>query len=345
MSIGQHDLYPRLVADIGGTNARFAIVESAHAAPGRVRVLPCAGFPGPEQAVRAYLDAEGVAMPRVAAFGIANPVTGDEVAMTNHHWAFSVEDLRRRLGLARLLLINDFTALALSLPHLGPTELEQIGGGVRLPTHAIALLGAGTGLGISGLLPAGDVFVPLQGEGGHVTLPASTPREARVLEILGERFGHVSAERVLSGPGLIALHDALRQLDGLPALEIDSATISARGLGGDCSVCTETLHIFCALLGTVAGNLALTLGARGGVFVGGGIVPRLGAFFARSTFRERFCAKGRFRDYLERIPTWVIHAPYAALSGASHALEARFPVGFDARRTSVNSLPNAPQSA
>jgi glucokinase len=345
VSSGQPDLYPRLVADIGGTNARFATVDSPHAAPSHIRVLPCADFAGPEQAVRAYLAAEGVSLPRAAAFGIANPVTGDRVAMTNHHWAFSVEALRAALGLERLLLINDFTALALSLPHLDPADLEQIGGGERLAGHAIGLLGAGTGLGISGLVPAGDMLVPLQGEGGHVTLPASTPREARVIEVLSARFGHVSAERVLSGPGLVALHDALRQVDGLPAVDIDSATISARGLNADCAVCEETLHIFCALLGTVAGDLALTLGARGGVFVGGGIVPRLGEFFARSAFRERFCAKGRFRSYLEPIPVWVIRAPYAALSGAAHALAARIPVGFDARRQGEPRGPHAPHNA
>ncbi|HRP66069.1 MAG TPA: glucokinase [Thauera sp.] len=331
MSSGLPEPAARLVADIGGTNARFALVAAPGAAPSHIRVLPCVDFAGPEQAVRAYLAAEGVALPRAAAFGIANPVTGDRVAMTNHHWAFSVDGLRAALGLERLLLVNDFTALALSLPHLAAAELEQIGDGQALPGQTIALLGAGTGLGISGLVPAGDTWVPLQGEGGHVTLPAGTRREANLIALLAERYGHASAERVLSGPGLVAVHDALRDLDGLPALALDSATISARGLAGQCPVCAETLHLFCALLGTVAGDLALTLGARGGVFVGGGIVPRLGAFFARSAFRERFLAKGRFRSYLEPIPTRVIRAPYAALTGAAHALDTAIAVGFDSR--------------
>ncbi len=339
MSTGLPDRTTRLVADIGGTNARFALIEAPGAAPSHIRVLACADFAGPEAAVHAYLAAEGVSTPRAAAFGIANPVTGDRVAMTNHHWAFSVDALRTTLGLDRLLLVNDFTALALSLPHLAAVELEQVGDGEARPGQAIALLGAGTGLGISGLVPAGDALVPLQGEGGHVSLPASTPREANLIALLAERYGHVSAERVLSGPGLMALHDALRRLDGLPARELDSATISARGLAGQCPVCTETLHLFCALLGTVAGDLALTLGARGGVFVGGGIVPRLGEFFARSAFRERFLAKGRFRSYLETIPTRVIRAPYAALTGAAHALDTPFAVGFDSRAPLCASTP------
>ena len=251
----------------------------------------------------------------------------------------AIGTLRAALGLRRLTVVNDFTALALALPALGDDDLVRVGGGEARAAAARALIGAGTGLGVSGLLPVPGGWVPLQGEGGHVSLPASTPREANLIALLAERYGHVSAERVLSGPGLVALHDALRRLDGLPARELDSATISARGLAGQCPVCTETLHLFCALLGTVAGDLALTLGARGGVFVGGGIVPRLGEFFARSAFRERFLAKGRFRSYLETIPTRVIRAPYAALTGAAHALDTPFAVGFDSRAPLCASTP------
>lgn len=335
MSTGRAEHYPRLVGDIGGTNARFAIVAAPGGQPTHVRTLPCADYDGPQEAIRDYLALEGLAVPPLAAIGIATPITGDQVSMTNHHWAFSVESLRAGLGLKRLLVVNDFTALALSVQQLQHHEREQIGGGNALPGHAIGLLGAGTGLGISGLIPCGADHVPLAGEGGHVTLPATDAREAQIIALLAERYGHVSAERVLSGPGLVALHDAIRTLAGEPALELGSAEISARGLAASCTICLETLHTFCAMLGTVAGDLALTLGARSGVYIGGGVVPRLGAFFAASDFRRRFEAKGRFAAYLADIPTYVINAPYPALLGAARALETPLSMGCDARSGSI----------
>lgn len=322
--------YPRLVADIGGTNVRFAIVGHPAAAPVHLRSLRCADHAGPDAALRAYLADTGAALPEVAAFGIATAVDGDEVAMTNHPWRFSVESVRASFGLQRLTLVNDFTALALALPRLGAADLRQIGGGEPRAGAAIGLLGPGTGLGVSGLLPSPAGPVPLQGEGGHVSLPATTAREAAVIALLGRRHGHVSAERVLSGPGLAALHDALRELDGAPPAARSPAQVSAGGLDGSCPFCVEALELFCALLGTVAGDLALTLGARGGIYIGGGIVPQLEAFVARSAFRRRFTAKGRFRTWLERIPTRVIMAPHATLLGASAVLDCGQDVGCSA---------------
>jgi glucokinase len=329
--------YPRLVADIGGTNARFALVQAPGAAPTQLRSLRCAEHAGPEAALRAWLEDTRTRLPDYAAFGIATPIDGDAVAMTNHPWRFSIGALRAALGLHRLTVVNDFTALALSLPALGDSDLLRVGGddllrvgGEMHAASARALIGAGTGLGVSGLLPAPGGWVPLQGEGGHVTLPATNAREAAVVAWLGARHGHVSAERVLSGPGLVALHEALLALDGVPHVERKPVDITEHALAGDCRHCVEALELFCALLGTVAGDLALTLGARGGLYVGGGIVPRLGAFFLRSAFRERFLAKGRFRPWLEQIPTWVIIAPHAALTGASAALDRAIEVGFTA---------------
>ena len=313
--------FPRLVGDIGGTNIRLAVIAAAGEAPAQIRSFACSSFPGPEAAIRHYLASEGLQCPPVAAFGIATPLEGDAVRMTNHAWAFSIEALRVALGLEQLVFINDFTALALALPRLGGTDLEQIGGGTPQPGAPLALLGAGTGLGVSGLIPCGAGWQPLAGEGGHVSLAAGNAREAAIIAALAARFGHVSAERALSGPGIAALHDALRQLAGEPPCVLDSREISARALAGSCPHCIETLEVFCALLGSVAADLALTLGARGGVYVGGGIVPALGGFFARSGFRARFEAKGRFSGYLAAIPTYVIRAPYAALSGAGEALD------------------------
>lgn len=322
--------YPRLIADIGGTNARFALIERPGGEPLALRSLSCAAFDGPAEAVRAWLAETGAALPAVAAFGIAAPASGDAVAMTNGRWRFSVEVLRATLGLRCLRVINDFTALAMALPGLAGDALERIGGGEARPGAPLGLLGPGTGLGISGLIPAPGGPVPLQGEGGHVSLPARTTRETQVVAWLAMRHGHVSAERVLSGPGLVALHDALRALDGAPVVPVSAEEVSTRAQAAACPYCMEALSMFCALLGTVAGDLALTLGARGGIYIGGGVVPRLGEFFAHSAFRPRFEAKGRFQPYLAQIPTSVIRSPHAALLGASAALDVGFEIGYTA---------------
>ena len=318
----------RLVGDIGGTHARFAIAD-ANGRLDHVRVLRCAQFTDPEQAIRHYLALTGLALPSAAAFGVANPVSGDEVVMTNHHWRFSAAALRAALGLQRLLLLNDFTALALALPLLQVHERHAVGGGQIVTGAAIGVLGPGTGLGVSGLVAAAGHYVPLQGEGGHVTLAARNRREADVIDCLRQHDEHVSAERVLSGPGLIILHDALRAMAGQPAASLPSTEISARAIASTCPYCMEALHLFCALLGTVAADLALTLGARGGVYLGGGILGQLGRFFTRSAFRQRFEDKGRFSAYLAQIPTFIIDAPYAALSGAAIALESPLCIGYE----------------
>lgn len=330
MSTGRPSAYPRLVGDIGGTHARFALIREPGALPADVRNLACADYPGPREAILAYLAQVGGPTPHAAAFGIANPVTGDQVKMTNHVWAFSIEGLRQALGLDRLLVINDFTALALALPRLAPGELRQVGGGTALAHKAIGLVGPGTGLGISGLVPCGEGYVPLEGEGGHVTLAACDRREAELIALIAERYGHVSAERVLSGPGLVALHDAVRRLEGAEAHTLSAQDISTRAIEKRCPYCVDAVDTFCAMLGTVAGDIALLLGARGGVYIGGGVVPKLGELFLRSRFRQRFEAKGRFAAYLGEIPTWVILAPYPALLGAAIALDERLACGWDA---------------
>jgi glucokinase len=224
-------------------------------------------------------------------------------------------------------VLNDFEALAHAVPALGAGELCPVGGAAGAPGAAMAVIGPGTGLGVSGLVSDGNGdWRIIVGEGGHVTLPAATAREASILALLRERFGHVSAERALSGPGLVNLYEAICALDGESSAALDPSAVMARAFG-DAGVerdpqCAEAVDTFCALLGNVAGNLALTLGARGGVFIGGGIVPRLGARFAAGPFRARFEDKGRFREYLQAIPAWVITAESPALLGAARALDA-----------------------
>jgi glucokinase len=313
--------FPRLVGDIGGTNARFATLAAPGAPLRNVLTVACADFPSLGDAIEHYLATTGAPRPRWAAIGIATAVVSDEVRMTNHHWSFSIVQLKARLGLAHLQVINDFTALAMALPCLAADELERVGGGHAESGSAITLLGAGTGLGISGLMPCRDGYVPITGEGGHVTLAAANAREAAVIAILAEQFPHVSAERVLSGPGLSHLHMALAQLDGRTPERLRPEVISGRGVDGSSAECTATLDVFCAMLGTVAANLALVLGSRGGVYIGGGIVPQLGRYFAQSPFRARFEQKGRFSQYLANIPTFVIRAPYPGLTGAARFLD------------------------
>jgi glucokinase len=322
MHTGPTEFAPRLIADIGGTNARFAL-ESAPGVLDHIEVLACGDYPSLEIAIRSYLEGRGNPRIEHAAIGIANPITGDWVQMTNHHWAFSIEATRLALGFSTLLVMNDFTALALSLPYLPAGELLQVGGGEALDGAPLALLGAGTGLGVSGLVPtANGLATALAGEGGHASFAPFDERELEIWRYARSLHGHVSIERLLSGPGLKLIYEALSHISGETAEPLTASQISAQGLSGECVRCREAIDTFCAILGTAAADLALTLGARGGVYIGGGIVPKLGDYFARSPFRARFEDKGRFSAYLAAIPVYVIHSPWPALVGARAALEA-----------------------
>jgi len=318
---------PLLLADIGATNARFSLTGGP--APDRTAVLPCADYASLEAAARAFLDAAPPeAPPRLAAFAVAGPVTGDAVTLTNLSWRFSVDGLRRALGLERLEVVNDFTAVALALPHLAAADRRAIGGAgaVAVAEAPMAVLGPGSGLGVSGLIPLpGGGRMPLSGEGGHVTLAAADDRESEVLARLRRRFGPVSAERALSGPGLVNLYQALCDLAGREPAPLSPADITGAALSGACPRCREALELFAAFLGTVAGDLALTLGARGGVFIAGGIAPRLGDFLDRSAFRRRFEDKGPQRVYLAPIPSFLVTHPLPAFLGLGAMLSAQGP--------------------
>ncbi len=315
----------RLLADIGGTNIRLAWQAESGGALNDIRAQPSDDYPTLQAAVEDYLAQVAVPEPREAAFGIANPVTGDAIHMTNHSWSFSQRALQDALGLKRLVVINDFTALALALPQLGAQHLRQVGGASAVAGSAIGLIGPGTGLGVSGLVfPSGSAQgVPLAGEGGHVSLAAETQQEFDVIALLRERYGHVSAERAVSGAGLVDLYHALRTLGQQQGREVsEAAQVTGLAFEQHDALALQALEMFCGFLGSVAGDLALTLGAKGGVYLGGGIVPRLGRWFDQSSFRARFEAKGRFREYLASIPCWVVDPNGApALYGAARALD------------------------
>jgi glucokinase len=314
--------YPRLLGDIGGTNARWAWQESADADLQDISVQPCVASASLQDSALHYLTAHGKQAPRWAGIGVATSVTGDDVRFTNSSWQFSISGFQKALSLERCLVINDFTALALSLPILKPTDVRAIGKGSAVVGSTIALLGPGTGLGVSGLVPdSGGHYTALAGEGGHVTLAANDDSQANLLGILRKKFQHVSAERVLSGAGLVNLYQAVCAMQGCIARDLQPAEVTDGAIAGTDAQCALAVRYFTQFLGNVAANLALTLGSHGGVYIGGGIVPRLGASFDDALFRESFEDKGRYRNLLAAIPVWVITASTPALLGASHALD------------------------
>jgi len=320
--------FPWLVADAGGTNVRFGWVTDSGSEVQHVHKLPVADYAEPALAVRAYLDRLSATLgsefrrPRWAALAVATAVDRDIVELTNSRWRFSPAALRDELGLDGLLVLNDFEALALALPRLRPSQLRYHGAAIRLE-GTLAVIGPGTGLGVSGVARSSTGWLPVASEGGHATLAPGDDFESALLQHVRRQFEHVSAERLLSGIGLPVLHGAVAAVLGVAAEPLAAEAVVERGLAGGDVVCDRVLDVFCALLGGFAGNVALTLGARGGVFIGGGIVPRLGERFFASRFRERFEAKGRLRPYLEAIPTALITDTLAALDGAAMAIEQR----------------------
>ncbi|WP_083774585.1 glucokinase [Neisseria sp. oral taxon 014] len=312
--------WPRMVADIGGTNARFAL-EVAPQQIEQAEVLPCHDYDTIIDATREFLKRVGNPKISHAAVAIANPILGDWVQMTNHHWSFSIETTRQSLGLETLILLNDFTAQALAITQTKREDLVQVGGKELVENAPKAVIGPGTGLGVSGLVPSKAGWVPLSGEGGHVSFPPFDDAEVMIWQYAKKKYGHVSAERFLSGSGLTLIYEALAVKEGLKPKKLTPAEISENALSGSSPLCRLTLDMFCAMLGTVASNLALTLGASGGVYLCGGIIPRFIDYFKSSPFRNRFENKGRFDAYLASIPVYVVLSKFPGLIGSAVALD------------------------
>ncbi|ARJ56462.1 glucokinase [Campylobacter cuniculorum] len=321
MSITQNNSYPRLLADIGGTNARFAL-ERAQNQIEHIEVLACNDYDTVVDAVKAYLAKLGNPRVKLGAFAIANPVIGDWVQMTNHHWAFSIETTKQALDLDILILINDFTAQAYAISKMSDEYLMQVGGTLQDICAPKVVLGPGTGLGVSGLIPCDDgAYIALAGEGGHVSFAPFDDTEIMIWQYAKKKYGHVSAERFLSGSGLVLIHEALANREGIKTPKMTPKLISEQALSGESPLCRLTLDIFCAMLGTLSSNLALILGARSGVYLCGGIIPRFIDYFKTSPFRVRFENKGRFDAYLAAIPVYVVLAKYPGISGVAVALD------------------------
>lgn len=311
-----------LVADIGGTNARLAIADLDTLQLSGSASFRCAEFPSPHALAAAYLD--GVAeRPVAAAVAVAAPVVGDRVQLTNSPWSFGADELRTAIGFDMLLVLNDFEALAHVLPQLMPNDLHQIGGGTPVERATKVVLGPGTGLGVASLAwsPAG--WVAMASEGGHASFAVEDAREFAMLERLVAGRERLSVERVVSGPGLADIYRVLTELQGRSAPPLQAADVVQRALAGGDIMAREALDRFAIWLGRFAGDAALFLGARGGVYLGGGIAPRMVEVLSGGAFRRAFEAKGRMASYLAPVPVYAIVARDAALKGAAAALLAR----------------------
>lgn len=313
---------PILLGDIGGTNARFALL--ADGAIGPIERLHTGDFPTSEAAIdRVLAEHGGNAALGGMALAAAGPIEAGRAALTNSHWILDAEALRRRYGLRSVQLLNDFEATAWSLPHLTPDFLVPLGGGQRDRDAPAVAMGPGTGLGVAFYVPGPKGALVFPGEGGHATLPASDEREAAVIATLRNSFGHVSIERALSGEGIVNLYRALATLDGAAVPERSPAQVTEAALARDCPYSDAAVGMFCSLLGNVAGNLALTIRSAGGVFLAGGILPHLISYLPTTKFRDRFEEKGRFRPWLRQVPVFVITHPECTMVGLKSLVESR----------------------
>lgn len=301
-----------VLADVGGTNVRFTLLAGDRM--GAIDYGLVRDFPHFADALSAFLARQEVKV-SAAVLAAAGVVQGERCALTNNSWVVDGAELRARFGFTRVGVVNDFEAIAWALPHLNRKDLRSFGGREPVAGAPMLALGPGTGLGVAAYVPRDKNDFVLGGEGGHGTMPAASPREDAIIAHLRMRFDHVSAERVISGSGLENLYRTIAAIDGVNVPERDAAGITQAALEGTCPVSQAAIDTFCAMLGDVAGNFALLFGARGGVYIAGGIVPRLRDYLSQTQFRARFEAKGRLRVYLEPIPVYVIRHTEPAFVG------------------------------
>ncbi|RCU50520.1 glucokinase [Corallincola holothuriorum] len=309
--------YLGLIADVGGTNIRLQLVDLATGTRSELRKYLCANYPTIVDAIQQYLTDAGQPPVTHACIAIACPTNNDWIAMTNHSWAFSVKETQATLGWHALHLINDYTAISMSLPHLTDEQKVQVGGVEAKSGAPIAVFGPGTGLGVAHLVQHDNFWMSLPGEGGHVDFAPIDEVDAHILAFLSKKYEHVSVEQLLSGPGIVQMYQAIADMKGEAAVFTDAAEISQAGIDGSCAVAQLTMEQFCRVMGSFGGNLALNLGAFGGVFIAGGIVPRFIEFLKASEYRQRFEAKGRFREFNAGIPTFVVTEEQPGLVGAA----------------------------
>ena len=309
-----------LAGDIGGTNARFVLFRDGQYDESSLQKLPVDSHPDLADTIQQYLHGREP-VSKIALSVASTAEYTDAMELTNANISFTVSDLVARFSLTQARVVNDFTAAALGVVSLPQQHLQVLHAGTEDPLAPKAVIGAGTGLGVSGLVHSGTHWIPLQGQGGHVTMVAQTERELAVRKVMAERFGHVSAERYLSGPGTVSVYQAICKLDGVTASYSDAQEISTAAVKGTCDVCSEVMQLFCKYLGIVTGDLAVTLGSTGGVYIAGGIAPSLGEYFTRSEFLHWLHDKGRFSDFVKEMPVWLVTGGEPALFGAYQSLD------------------------
>lgn len=313
-----------LVGDIGGTNCRYALVRAAPSIEDPVSYTN-ADFANFLDTIETYL-ARRTPRQRVdwAVIAVAGPIVDNAVSMTNRPWRVDGNEIAQRFGMRGATIVNDFSALAASTPHIEAAHLERIGGGETVAIDGVAttaIVGPGTGLGVGGLVRGPRGAIVLSTEGGHATFAPSDDIEREIVRVLLERFEHISNERLICGDGLRNIHWALSRIAGVEPEVLKAAEVSRRALAREDKLATEALEVFSRALGAFAGNVVLTMGARGGVYLAGGMLPAIETTFDRDAFRARFESKGRFRAYMERVPAWMMIDPFAALIGAAALAE------------------------
>lgn len=308
-----------LIADIGGTNARFAIVDNGgvHA----LKYLACKDYESLSEAATTYLK-DANFQPDIGVFAVAGPVNGDLINITALPWTFSTLQTQQDLKLKHLAVMNDFEAVALAIPDISETLVQKICGDDVVEKSSKGVIGPGTGLGVASLFWNGNRYSAQAGEGGHVTMPFVSDREMAIGRELLSKYRHISAERVCSGKGMLNVYAAIRNLDKLDLPDLEPEEISRKAISGECAACKETLDLMLAFLGRIAGNLALTLGARGGIYIAGGIPTKLGDYFFHSKFVEEFQSKGRMSDFVKSVPVYMIKHDALGLLGLEK--EARY---------------------
>ncbi|MBV1901496.1 MAG: glucokinase [Kordiimonadaceae bacterium] len=322
---------PTLVADVGGTNARFALAhmtpaakgEQAHVVLSHIKVLPTKDYDSLQAAAAAYLKDTPKSKPTVAALAVAGPLTADFFEMTNCPWSFRQSILADELGMEKVVVLNDFEAIACALPHLNTEDLHQVGPGEIRNQGNKVVLGPGTGIGVAALTPVLDGWKPLTSEAGHIGFAPETDIEHEISKLVQRKYPRVSIERLVSGQGISTLHGALSAILGQTPEALSAEEITRRALKDREGICGQTTDIFCNILGSFAGDLAVSFNAIGGVYLAGGILPKIESFFLNSKFRTRFENKGRL-SYVKDIPTLMIQEKLPALIGAAAKINGHF---------------------
>lgn len=310
-----------LIGDIGGTNARLALADRDHPGFSDELQMSCADFESAHAAIDHFLNAMGAASPEIICLAAAGPVVNGSVRFTNNHWSLAVDDLAENYSAARIELLNDFEAIAHSVPFLEDADCIHVGlpdsGDLPADNYTVGIIGPGTGLGVVGLMRLGGASVPIAGEGGHIGFAPATQVQLEILTVLRERFDRVSSERLVCGPGLENIHWALGRVHGQDWPQRSAEEIFSAADANKDGRASEAVQMFFEILGQVAGDFALTLGANDGIYVAGGIVPRYPDLFANSRFRSGFENKGRYRSLMEAIPTRLIMHKHPGLLGAA----------------------------